>query len=70
KPKDLDSFLFPGLYHVAALQNEGLKIWDAYLKKLVVIRPIVVFAAADTIAMAYINGLVGHTGARGCRLFC
>ena len=29
KPKNLDSFLFPGLYHLAALQKEGLAIWNA-----------------------------------------
>jgi hypothetical protein len=28
KPHNLDS-LFPGFHHLAALQNEGLKIWDA-----------------------------------------
>ena len=27
---DLDSFLFPGLAHLSALQHEGLHIWDAY----------------------------------------
>ena len=30
KPKILDSFLFPGLHHVRALQIEGLHIWDAF----------------------------------------
>ncbi|KIJ14028.1 hypothetical protein PAXINDRAFT_79868 [Paxillus involutus ATCC 200175] len=29
KPKNVDSFLFPGLHHVSALQKEGLTIWDA-----------------------------------------
>ncbi|CAK5279303.1 unnamed protein product [Mycena citricolor] len=31
KPKNMDSFLFPGLHHIAALQNEAerLKVWDA-----------------------------------------
>ncbi|KIJ59683.1 hypothetical protein HYDPIDRAFT_32907 [Hydnomerulius pinastri MD-312] len=29
KPGNVDSFLFPGMHHVAALQNEGLQIWDA-----------------------------------------
>ena len=29
KPKNLDSVLFPGLYHLAALQKEGLIIWNA-----------------------------------------
>ncbi|KIJ70644.1 hypothetical protein HYDPIDRAFT_172412 [Hydnomerulius pinastri MD-312] len=29
KPHNLDSFLFPGFHHLATLQKEGLKIWDA-----------------------------------------
>jgi hypothetical protein len=29
KIKIVDSFLFCGLYHIAALQREGLQIWDA-----------------------------------------
>lgn len=29
KPKHLDSFLFIGLYHLAALQKDGLNIWDS-----------------------------------------
>jgi hypothetical protein len=27
-PKNTDSFLFPGLQHLAALQREGLVVWD------------------------------------------
>ncbi|RDX43647.1 hypothetical protein OH76DRAFT_1331159, partial [Lentinus brumalis] len=27
-------------------------------------------ATADSPGMAYLNGLVGHNGAHGCRLFC
>ncbi|KAI0682946.1 hypothetical protein C8T65DRAFT_518687, partial [Cerioporus squamosus] len=70
KPQDLNSFLLPGLYHIAALQNEGLKIWDAAQKRLRVMRPIIVFATADSVAMAIIDGMVGHSGAHGCRRFC
>ncbi|KAF9226187.1 hypothetical protein BS17DRAFT_698099, partial [Gyrodon lividus] len=29
KPKNVDSFLFPSLHHVSALQREGLMILDA-----------------------------------------
>ncbi|KAJ3831074.1 hypothetical protein F5878DRAFT_549930, partial [Lentinula raphanica] len=28
KPRSSDSFIFPGLYHLAALQCEGLSIWN------------------------------------------
>ncbi|EJF61368.1 hypothetical protein DICSQDRAFT_60547 [Dichomitus squalens LYAD-421 SS1] len=66
KPKNVDSFLFPGLYHVAALQNSPLQISSRMMHS----RPIILFATGDTPAMAYINGLVGHSGQHGCRLFC
>ncbi len=31
KPGNIDSFLFPGLYHIAALQNKGFSYYDAHL---------------------------------------
>ncbi len=31
-PKNLDSFLFPRLQHLVALQKEGLRIWDTALQ--------------------------------------
>jgi hypothetical protein len=33
-PKFMESFLFPGFYHVAALQREGLLIWNALEDKV------------------------------------
>ena len=70
KPKNIDSFLFPGLQHVSALQKEGLSIWDASVKQRFSSRPFVVMATADGPGMVYLNGLVGHTGVIGCRLYC
>ncbi|OBZ79028.1 hypothetical protein A0H81_01464 [Grifola frondosa] len=71
KPKNLDSFLFPGLYHIAALQNEGgLWLWDALPKRKYQSRPFLALATADGPAMAMISGMVGHFGAYGCRLKC
>ena len=29
KPKNCDSYLYPSMHHVSAIQKEGLKIWDA-----------------------------------------
>ncbi|EGO18520.1 hypothetical protein SERLADRAFT_375149 [Serpula lacrymans var. lacrymans S7.9] len=29
KPKNIDSFIFPGLHHLSAIQREGLRIWDS-----------------------------------------
>ncbi|KAI0714307.1 hypothetical protein C8T65DRAFT_543183, partial [Cerioporus squamosus] len=70
KPKNLDSFLFPGLYHLAAIQREGLLIWNAAEQRLVRSNIYLYLATADSPAMAYLNGLVGHNGAHGCRLYC
>ena len=69
-PKDLDSFLFPGVSHVAALQREGLPIWDAYRRRRVVAFLFLLLVLADAVAMAQLSGAVGHHGRKGCRLFC
>ena len=68
KPKNMDSFLFPCLYHLSALQQEGLPIWDALRNVVFVSRPFFSLGTADGPAMAYLNGLVGHHGKLGCRL--
>ena len=86
KPKNIDSFLFPGLYficgvktsvlcliglyHLCALQKEGLSVWNPILKELFKDHPFLALVTADGPAMAYLNGLVGHNGAFGCRLYC
>lgn len=70
KPKNIDSFIYPGLYHVAALQREGLCVWDASENRLFTSYLYLLLVTADGPAMAYLNGLVGHQGAHGCRLYC
>ena len=71
KPKEMDSFLFPSLYHVAAVQREGLKIFDASTSTLIPrATPIVVIASADGPGSASMSGFVGHSGKQGCRLYC
>ncbi|KIJ06354.1 hypothetical protein PAXINDRAFT_92119, partial [Paxillus involutus ATCC 200175] len=70
KPKNLDSFLFPGFYHLAALQKEGLKIWDASRNTIYISHPFLALGTADGPGLAYLNGLVGHHGKNGCRLYC
>ncbi|KJA13784.1 hypothetical protein HYPSUDRAFT_151137, partial [Hypholoma sublateritium FD-334 SS-4] len=70
KPKNMDSFLFPGLYHLAAIQNEGLPVWDASSNQLSQSNLFLALNTADGPAMAYLNGLVGHHGKYGCRLYC
>ncbi len=70
KPKNLDSFLFPGLHHVSALQNERLKVWDASKNSVVSKTPVIALKTADAPAMALISGEVGHSGAKGCHKYC
>lgn len=72
KPKVLDSFLFPGLYHIAALQRDpkNLRIFDASQNEERSTRPIVILATADTPGMSQVSGSAGHTAAKGCRKAC
>ena len=69
-PKNLDSFLFPALHHVAALQNDGLAIWDAKQGSNFTSHPFLFLGCADAVGMAPISGLVGHHGKNGCRIYC
>ncbi len=69
-PKNLDSFFFPGFYHVSALMNEGLRIWHAGTRQLEICHPFIPGAQADGPAMAHCSGTVPHHGALGCRTFC
>jgi hypothetical protein len=69
-PKNPDSFLYPSFHHLAALQREGLRIWDASLDRVFTSYPFLAFVTADGPTMAHLSGFVGHTGAYGCRLYC
>ncbi|KAG1868969.1 hypothetical protein DFJ58DRAFT_714138 [Suillus subalutaceus] len=62
KPKNVVSFLFPTFHHLAAIQKEGLVIWNALHRR--------VYQSHPFLALAYLNGLVGHHGKNGCCLFC
>jgi hypothetical protein len=70
KPRDIDSFMFPSLYHIAALQREGLTVNDASLGTLVQSRPLVVFGTADSPGSGFMSGMVGHSSRTGCCLYC
>ena len=69
-PKDIDSFLFPGLSHLSALQKEGLPIWDAYHQERALSFLFLLLVLADSVAMMELSGSVGHHGRKGCRLLC
>lgn len=69
-PKNIDSFIYLSFYHLAAIQKEGLSIWDSSEKSSAVDHPFCMFAAADGPGLALLNGLVGHHGFKGCRTRC
>ncbi|EKM84453.1 transposase 21 superfamily [Agaricus bisporus var. burnettii JB137-S8] len=69
-PKDIDSFLYPSLYHLSALQREGLQVWDASQNWFLNSILFLAFATADGPGSATMSGLVGHSGREGCRLKC
>ena len=69
-PKHLDSFLFPGLTHVSALQREGMHIWDGYNSVNALSFLFLLLILADAVAMAELSGSVGHHGKKGCRILC
>ncbi|KZP26461.1 hypothetical protein FIBSPDRAFT_732273 [Athelia psychrophila] len=70
KPKNSDTFLFTGLHHLAAIQKEGLWVWDADRNRKFKSFPFLALATADGPGMACINGFVGHHGRCHCRLYC
>ena len=70
KPGEIDSFLSPSLYHVTALQREGLKVFDLYLNTIIRTAPLVIFSTADSPGSAAMSGMAGHTGKYGCCLHC
>ena len=70
KPKHFDSFSFPIVHHLSALQREGLGIWDAYDAAVYLSRPFFVIGAADGSGVTNFNGLVGYKGYYSCRLYC
>ncbi|KAG6852239.1 hypothetical protein C0991_001710 [Blastosporella zonata] len=71
KIKIVESCLFPSLHHVAAVNKKGgLPVWNAAKKSLKKSKLYIVLATADGPGMVYLNGLVGHSGKNGCRLWC
>lgn len=69
-PKNTDSFLFPGFHHLAALQKEGLRVWDASENRLLTSYIFLYLGGADGPGSVHFTGLVGHHGAYPCRLYC
>ena len=69
-PENVDSFIFPGLHHLSALMKEGLMIWDSARDIIFKSYPFMHLGTADGPGATYLNGLTGHSGAFGCRIYC
>lgn len=74
KPKHTDSFLFPGLHHLSALQHEnngrGVRVWDAAKEEVVYQQVIFLLLLTDALGLVEVDRHVSHHGAHGCRLGC
>jgi hypothetical protein len=70
KLKNADSFFFPGLHHLAALQREGLRVWDSSRNTSFKSCLFLALGTADGPGMVHLNGLVGYHGKFGCRQYC
>ena len=70
RPGNLNSFLFPGMAHVSAVQHEGLHIWDTCYQRHAVSFIFLLLVLVDTITMTQLSGSVGHHGQNSCQLLC
>ncbi|KAG2008975.1 hypothetical protein CC2G_014351 [Coprinopsis cinerea AmutBmut pab1-1] len=73
-PENIDSIVYRSFHHLSALQREndrkGLKVWDGAKQAEVHSRILFWTNLADAVALPYMDGRVGHHGAKGCRLGC
>jgi hypothetical protein len=69
-PKNIDSFLLPGLQHLVSLQKEGLQIWDGTLERELRSKVFLALLTADGPGMMHITSFVGYHGKHGCCLYC
>lgn len=70
KPKNVDSFLFVGMHHLAAIQNEGLAIWDASYDVTFISNIHLLFTTADGPRLIYWDWMVSYSGKNGCQMYC
>ena len=69
KSWDIDSFMFPSLYHITTLQHEGLRIYNVSLNAMVQSHPLVILGMADSPGSAFMSGMVSHSDCVGCHLY-
>ena len=70
KPKNIYSLLFPGMHHFAAIQHEGLSMWDPLSDSHYASYVYFLFTTADGPSLVYWDGMVSHSSTNGCRLYC
>ena len=74
RPKNYESFLFPTLYHISALQHAnngaGLAMWSAVTQHVEYSRIFFLLGTADIQALIHLDGRVGHHGRYNCRIGC
>ena len=70
KPKNLDLFVYTGLHHLSALQNNGLCIWDCLTGCVFTSQPYFFLGTADGPGLAVLHGQVGHHDMYGCQEYC
>ncbi|KIK15825.1 hypothetical protein PISMIDRAFT_114576 [Pisolithus microcarpus 441] len=69
KPKNIDLFLFVGLHHLAALQHEGLRIWDSSKDCTFSLDLYLLFTTVDGPGLICWDGMVGHSSKNGCHVY-
>ncbi|KAF9224277.1 hypothetical protein BS17DRAFT_795723 [Gyrodon lividus] len=69
KPKNVDSFLFPGFHHFDAIPNEGLPMWDPLTDSCYVSNLYLMFTTTNGPGLVYWDGMVGHSGKNRCCLY-
>jgi hypothetical protein len=62
--------MYWSLQHLAALQKDGVQIWDASKEAIITSYPFFALGTADGPGLTHLNGLVGHMGKNGCRMYC
>jgi hypothetical protein len=58
------------MHHLYILQKDGLKIWDTSRHQMFRSDVYLLFTTADEPGLVYWDGLVGHCGKNGCKLYC
>jgi hypothetical protein len=66
KPKIMEGFIYSGLHHFAALQKEGLRVWDTTNLRVFVSPLFVALGSTNGPGIAAFNGCVGHHDKYSC----